>query len=889
MERALRHKGDQYRILIQGVQDYGLVLLGPQGEILSWNTGAERMTGSKYEEVADRNFSAFFTSEDIARGLPNEVLRLSAEKGSHEDQGMRERKDGSRFMVRTSYWPIRGSDGELRGFSAIVRDLSESAESEKYRALLEAAPDAMVVVNHRGDITLLNLQTEKQFGYNRDELIGQKVTNIVPSGFAERLASIALAGDGGAQQIGTGLELIGRRKDGSEFPIELMLSPLQTSEGVLITAAIRDVSARKKSEALLEVERSFRLLVDGVSDYAIVMLSIDGLVSNWNQGAKRLIGYDFDATVGKHYRMFNTPEDNENGVPELGLAVASERGTYHAELWLVRADGSRFLAAVVITAVRNADGHLIGFAKVARDITQANAIKHELNVAKESAERAVVAKAEFLANMSHEIRTPLNGIIGYADLALEDTKLSEETRRHIATVFEASNALRVIINDILDISKIEARGVELQPSSFRSRDLVENSIAIVRPLADEKGLELLSHIDENVPDFLVGDGPRLRQVLINLMNNAVKFSAVGKVELRLRCISRSTTDALLRFEVIDTGIGISDANQQKLFKRFNQADSSTSRQYGGTGLGLAISQSIVEAMNGKIVVESRMGVGSTFQFTVSLPIAVEGRPSGDERHAEGDRRRLRILAADDVEMNRDLCKAILTRAGHRVTLAVDGPSAVRLASDEAFDVILMDVQMPGMDGLEVTRQIRMLPYPKCNVPIIALSANVMPSQIVRYKAAGMDDHVGKPIVKSELLASLSKWTASSMQDAQLVSITGEPNLPIHNKTAYNDLITLAGLEDVIRFAVELRAVIESVPAEWLDQGETSDGLTRLRVTTHNAVSLAGQLGFVELAEACRKIESACINAEPIALALARFQLAGRRAIPEIDIITASAA
>ena len=262
-EDTLRESERKYRLLIDGVKEYAIMMLGPLGEIRSWNPGAERMSGCTYEEVAGQNYSRFFTQNEIKLGRPEEILRLAAANGEFEELGMRVRKDGTRYQVRTSFTASRDPAGILRGFSIVSRDLSESKESEvKYRGLLEAAPDAMVVVNQGGEIVLLNVQAEKQFGYRRDELLGQKVTNIIPIGFAERLIADDLrsAEDASAQQIGTGIELIAQRKDGSEFPIEIMLSPLRNAEGILVTAAIRDITTRKKAAALLlqKVEELYR-------------------------------------------------------------------------------------------------------------------------------------------------------------------------------------------------------------------------------------------------------------------------------------------------------------------------------------------------------------------------------------------------------------------------------------------------------------------------------------------------------------------------------------------------------------------------------------------------------------------------------------------------------
>src|ERR1700704_6595034 len=269
-EEDLRESEERYRLLLDGIEDYAIFMMDPRGKIVSWNAGAERIKGYRAGEIIGRNFSCFFPPEDIERGRPEEVLGLTAASGRHEEQGMRVRKDGSQFLASVTFTALRDPAGNLRGFSEFSHDLSASKESEaKYRGLLEAAPDAMVVVNQRGEIVLLNLQAERQFGYRRDELLGQQVKKIIPKGFAERLLADGLrsAEEALAQHIGAGLELTGRRKDGSEFPIELMLSPLVSAEGILVTAAIRDISMRKDAEKHLACsEAKYRGLLEAAPD-----------------------------------------------------------------------------------------------------------------------------------------------------------------------------------------------------------------------------------------------------------------------------------------------------------------------------------------------------------------------------------------------------------------------------------------------------------------------------------------------------------------------------------------------------------------------------------------------------------------------------------------------
>src|SRR5580658_6765853 len=381
-EEALRDSEEKYRTLVQGVQDYAILMLGPTGEILSWNPGAERMTGCTYREAIGLNFSRFFTPEDIERGRPAEILRMAATSGMHEEQGMRARKDGSRFVVRTTFTAMRDRDQKLRGFSVISRDLSESKESgAKYRGLLEAAPDAMVVVNQNGDIVLLNVRAEKEFGYRRDELVGQKVKSIIPEGFAERLIADGTrsTADALAQQIGTGIELNGRRKDGSEFPIEIMLSPLESAEGILVTAAIRDISVRRAAEKRLgQMEGRYRGLLEAAPD-AMVVVNPGGDIVLLNVRAEKEFGYRRDELVGQQVKTIIPKGFAErliaDGTRTTAEALAQQIGT-GIELSGRRKDGSEFPIEIMLSPLESAEGILVTAA--IRDISVRRAAEKRL-------------------------------------------------------------------------------------------------------------------------------------------------------------------------------------------------------------------------------------------------------------------------------------------------------------------------------------------------------------------------------------------------------------------------------------------------------------------------------------------------------------------------------
>jgi CheY-like chemotaxis protein len=352
--------------------------------------------------------------------------------------------------------------------------------------------------------------------------------------------------------------------------------------------------------------------------------------------------------------------------------------------------------------------------------------------------------------MSHELRTPLTSVIGFSGLLQQSAALPEAERRYADRIATASEALLGVINDILDYSKLEAEAVSLEPRAFDPKAMAEAAAALIEGQCEAKGLTLAIALDPAVPEALTGDEGRLRQVTLNFLSNAVKFTATGGIRLEIGWI-----DGRLRIAVSDTGIGVPAGKMDGLFERFSQADTSTTRVYGGTGLGLSISRRLIEMMGGAIGAESRPGEGSTFWFEVPLSPAeaVDAVPGGGTETPSP--RGLRILMADDAAANRELVTAMLGAMGASVETVVDGAEAVEAARDGGYDLILMDVHMPVLDGLGATRAIRRFEGAAGRTPIIALTANVQPEQVERCREAGMDDHVGKPIQVAELLRAIA--------------------------------------------------------------------------------------------------------------------------------------
>ncbi|BAE50760.1 PAS-domain containing protein [Paramagnetospirillum magneticum] len=394
-----------------------------------------------------------------------------------------------------------------------------------------------------------------------------------------------------------------------------------------------------------------------------------------------------------------------------------------------------------------------GFVTTYTDITDRKRAERMLIHAKDKAEETARLKANFLATMSHEIRTPMNGVLGMLHL-LTGSPLTPDQRDHLETAQSSARALLAIINDILDFSKLEAGQMKLEATKFDLHRLLEEMVALLKGAARDKGLTLSLRIADTVPRYQAGDPTRLRQVLTNLMGNAVKFTEKGDVAVSVE--PEESDSSRLRFEVADTGIGIEPAAAPALFSEFVQADSSITRRFGGTGLGLSICKRLVEMMGGEIGFDSIPGEGTTFHFTLPLSAALPDQDSGAAEDAGPDLPPMAVLLAEDNPVNQKLTTTLLDRWGQRVTLARNGAEAIAAVARDHFDLVLMDVHMPGIDGLEATRRIRAMSGPVAKIPIIAMTADVMDGDAALCLDAGMDDYVAKPVEPTRLLAALHR-------------------------------------------------------------------------------------------------------------------------------------
>jgi signal transduction histidine kinase/DNA-binding response OmpR family regulator len=534
-----------------------------------------------------------------------------------------------------------------------------------------------------------------------------------------------------------------------------------------------------------------------------------------------------------------------------GLADIEDR----TRQWLLAAQGEtdRFLtlnlAVSMLALVLIGVSWLILFGR-------ARAWATELEDARAAAESAAAAKSDFLAVMSHEMRTPLNSIIGFAELSLADRRLEGSLRRNVELVQTSGNMLLTVINDLLDFSKIEAGAVELAAEPFAIETLVDNAVSIIRPGAEAKGLEMRVDISPALSTFYSGDENRLRQVLLNLLNNAVKFTEAGIVSLRIGRAGTGLGGDRVRFEVTDTGPGIAPERQSRLFQPFVQADASVTRSYGGTGLGLSISKRLVEAMGGEIGLESAPGRGSTFFFAVPLPPAEAPAARAAEAAAEAVRG-ARILLVEDLAINRQLALAMLAASDHEVDVAEDGQQALEAVRRGPYDLVLMDIQMPRMDGISATRAIRALPPPAGAVPIVAMTANVLPQQVAEFRKAGMNGHVPKPVTQKALDRAIA---------AALGAERGVPEETAFDEATFGRLHAVFPLGQLRSHAEQLDSDVRSLASPDAARAETAS-------RAHDVAGVAGMLGLTRLAAAAAALEEACRSGDGVDEARARFAAA----------------
>jgi PAS domain S-box-containing protein len=878
--------------------NFSSIATDAQGVIQIFNVGAERMLGYTAAEVMNKITPADISdpqeliarAQDLSAELETpitpgfEALVFKAYRGIEDIYELTYiRKDGSRFPAVVSVTALREASGTIIGYLLIGTDnTARKAAEEALRqagalqnAIFNSANFSSIATDAKGVIQIFNVGAERMLGYTAAEVMNK----ITPADISDPQELIARAQALSAEletSITPGFEALVFKasrgiediyeltyicKDGSRLPAVVSVTALRDAQDVIIGYLLigTDNTARKlveeeqkQSDQRLRDQQFYtRSLIESNID-ALMTTDPAGIITDVNKQMEALTGCTRDELIGAPFKdCFTDPERAEAAIKRVLIA----KSVTDYELTARARDGKETVVSYNATTFYDRKRTLQGVFAAARDVTESKRVEEELHQAKAVAESASRTKSEFLASMSHEIRTPMNSIMGIADL-LAKTSLTPEQDKYVQIFRRSGDNLLNLINDILDLSKVEASQLDLERTGFSLSDHLERMIEMVAPRAHEKGLKLVCEISPNASNDLIGDPTRLRQVLLNLLGNAIKFTQTGGVILKVEPENEGSAQPSLRFTVSDTGIGVADDKLSTVFERFTQADSSTTRRFGGSGLGLTISKRLVELMGGHIWAESEVDKGSVFSFVVPFEIwATQSRQVAKPLRVDFDAplRPLRILMAEDGPDNCTIALAYLADTPYQIDVAETGLIACSKFKAQHYDLVLMDRQMPVMDGLTATRALRAWEASNGRVPtpIIALTASALKGDRETCLAAGCTAYLTKPIRQDVLLQAILDYT------------TIQPEPPHEDSEAH-----VRSARSSQRIAALIPTYIEKCHENVIAMQEAVDqnDFETITILGHNLRGSGGGFGFQKITDFGTKLEHAsmCNDVEGIA-------------------------
>jgi PAS domain S-box-containing protein len=726
-------------------------------DLFSIPMSPESMIGFDCTNSAEQSKDLFVDSENFAP----QILNILKNKELSIDERL-EMKNG-KFLER-DYIPIYIKN-EYKGHLWKYTDITARIESqvlleqseERSRLIMNSALNAIINIDTKGKITFWNNQAEHIFGWKREEVLGKTLQEtIIPEqhkkGHVNGMNHYMKTGEGPV--LNKQIELPAINKAGVEFLIEIAIIPIKQNDELFFCSFIQDISERKKVENQLKIqEEKYRNIIANMN---LGMLEVDNNenIQFANQSFCKISGYEMDELIGKNpSNLFVFGENAEKIHAKRKLREKGKSDIYQIAIKNKRGE----LRWWAISGAPNYDdkGNLIGTIGIHLDVTEQKQLENDLESEKVKALEASKAKEAFLANMSHEIRTPLNAIIGFLR-ELERQQVTDIQRKYIENSSIASKHLLSIINNILDISKIEAGEMAIENVDFELEKSIQNIITILEPKAIQKGIKIDADFDQSIAKVFKGDALRIEQILFNLIGNALKFTQKGFISIQCILIHEHNSKQDICISIIDSGIGMDEKFIASIFTKFSQEEKNTTRKFGGTGLGMAITKELIDLMKGKIAIESEKNKGTTIKIYLTLDKgSIKNIVVENTKTAIANLENIKILLVEDNEFNRIVAQNSLSISNCQVTEAENGQQAIDILKTTTFDVILMDIQMPIMDGIEATSIIRN--ELKINTPIIALTANAFKTEIEKCKQVGMNDHVIKPFDDISLLETISKY------------------------------------------------------------------------------------------------------------------------------------
>ena len=734
-------------------------------------------------------------------------------------------------------------------------------ESEKNQVLLHNASDGIHILDLDGNVVEASDAFYTMLGYSREEMIGMNVASW--DGMFQKTELLQIIQNQFQDQQRVQFETVHFRKNGSRFPVEISGFPLPFKGQSLMFYSSRDITRRKELDDELRASENMKQAILESSLDGVIRIDAQERIVEFNRSASAIFGYSSDEAIGKQMGklLFKTEFaiSLKQCIDVFNEAGLCEKMGQHHEIFALRKSGEEFPLEITMIPISLSRKQF--FVAFVRDLSDSKRVEDALRHGREQAEQASQMKSQFLAIMSHEIRTPLNAILGAHEL-LADTPLDQIQSDYLGLANDAGNTLVTLVSDILDFSKIKANKLELENCPFDSLKVVNEVLKLLNIKAREKKLALNCCIEEGIETVVNGDPLRFRQVVLNLVSNAIKFTETGGVTLKLSKHPKSKNRNMLLLEVIDTGIGIAEIVQPSLFESFIQADASDTRKFGGTGLGLVICKRLVGLWGGEIGLDSQLGTGSRFWFTFGEPVDNSQLTDMDQNPAQNPSRssntKARVLLVEDSVINQVVISALLRNAGHQVDVVDSGAAAIAAVKQQSYDLVFMDVSMPDMTGMDATRAIRQLQGNAGSVPIVAMTAHAFKLYQEQCLAAGMNDYATKPISKNRLLDLIDRWCGN--QSARLPQQSdyeqpAESDLLL-DEAILNSLTEEAELEDITPLLQIFIAELENRHQDIARAIENQD-IGKLGLAAHSLKSAAATFGAKPLNALAVSTDNCC--------------------------------